>query len=78
MAANQAVVTMDQVKYLIAKAVEKETAEMKKDIMTLKSKNKQPNDKVTKLEWALDEAERYYITPHGAGDFIIWLFIFRF
>ena len=58
MAGNETV-TLDQVKALIAQAVEKETAPMKKDILTLKSQNKFLNDKVTKLEWALDEAEQY-------------------
>ena len=54
-----AVVTMEQVSALIAEAVEKETAGMKNDIMALQAENKNLSEKITKLEWALDEAEQY-------------------
>ena len=48
-------VTLDQVKALIAEAVEKETADMKREILALRSENMKLHDKITKLEWNLDE-----------------------
>ena len=52
-------VTLEQVRSMVAEAVEKETAALKKEILALKSDNKELNDKITKLEWDLDEAEQY-------------------
>ena len=54
-----AVVTMEQVSALITEAVKRETAGMKNDIMVLQAENKNLSEKITKLEWALDEAEQY-------------------
>lgn len=56
---SETMITLDQVKALIAEEVEKETAALKKDIITLTSENKKLNDKITKLEWALDDVEQY-------------------
>lgn len=57
--ALESVVTMEKVKELVALAVEQETASMKKDILDLKSENSKLKDKITELEWALDDAEQY-------------------
>ena len=59
MGTSETKVTLEQVKALIAQAVEKETAVLKTDILALKSENAKLCDKITKLEWSLDEAEQY-------------------
>lgn len=59
MADGEAVVTMEQVKALVAQAVQEETAALKNDILALKSENMKLQNKVSKLEWDLDEAEQY-------------------
>ena len=51
-------VTLEQVRSMVAEAVEEETAALKKEILALKSDNKKLNDKIAKLEWDLDEAEQ--------------------
>ena len=59
MSSSESGVTLDQVKALIAEAVEKETADMKREILALRSENMKLHDKITKLEWNLDEVEQY-------------------
>ena len=59
MTSSESFVTLDQVKNLIAEAVEKETAGMKKEILALRSENAKLHDKITKLGWDLDEVEQY-------------------
>ena len=54
MAASETNVTVEQIKELVAQAVEQETAALKKDILDLKSENRKLNERITKLEWDLD------------------------
>ena len=60
MADNETVpVTLEQIRSMVAEAVEKEAVALRKEILALKSENKKLNDKISKLEWDLDEAEQY-------------------
>ena len=59
MADDLTAVNLEQVRALVAQAVEKETADLKKEIAALKAENVKLDEKITKLEWALDEAEQY-------------------
>ena len=59
MADDPVAVNLEQVKALVAQAIEAETADLKKEIAALKVENVKLNEKITKLEWALDEAEQY-------------------
>ena len=71
MAASETLATLEQVKEMVAKAVGQETAALKKDILALKAENMMLNNKISKLEWDLDEAEQYsrktYLIIGGEG-----------
>ena len=59
MSTSETNVTLEQVKVLIQNAVREETAALKNDILALQKENEKLNEKITKLEWALDDAEQY-------------------